>query len=130
MASPILSQRTYRLSEIPDGTTSEELRQIFPSHVRDTIQYLSLASSPGAAAPNNRVSTVTFKTEVPILAQLPYRYGSLLSAIVCDIPEKFSQIWIDAHFHGFTVMNDPVDEHEAVEYAVHQLVKLEQTVLT
>jgi hypothetical protein len=118
MASPILSQRTYRLSQIPDGTTTEEIRQIFPSHVRDTIQYLSLASSLDSTAPNNQVSTVTFETEPPILAPLPYKHGSLLSALVCDVQEKFSQIWIDAHFHGFTTMNNPADEHEAVEYAV------------
>lgn len=118
MASPILSQRTYRLSQIPDGTNTEEIRQIFPSHVRDTIQYLSLARALDSTAPNNQVSTVTFEREPPILAPLPYKFGSLLSALVCDVQKKFSHIWIDAHFLGFTTMNNPADEHEAVEYAV------------
>lgn len=115
MASPILSQRTYRLSQIPDGTTTEEIRQIFPLHVRDTIQYLSLARALDSAASNNQVSAVTFEKEPSILAPLPYKFGSPLSALVGDVQEKFSRIWIDAHFHGLTPMNNPADEYEAVE---------------
>lgn len=120
MASPILPQRTYRLSQIPDETSAEEIRQIFPSNVRGTIQQLSLARGLDSAAPNSQVSTVTFQNEPPFLASLPYKFGSLLSALVSDVNEKFSNIWIDAHFHGFTTMNNPVDESEAVEYAVQQ----------
>ncbi len=116
MASPILSQRTYRLSQIPDGTTTEEIRQLFPSHVRDTIQHLSLARALGSTGSDNQVSTVTFEREPPVLEPLPYKFGSLLSAPLSGVPEKFSRVWIDAHFHGFTTLNNPADEREAVEY--------------
>ncbi|KAI0098562.1 hypothetical protein GGR51DRAFT_538192 [Nemania sp. FL0031] len=115
MASPILPQRTYRLSQIPDETTPEEIRQIFPSSVRNTIQYLSLARALGSGMPNSQVSTVTFETEPAILTPLPNKHGSLLSELVSDIPKKYCRIWIDAHFHGFTPLNNPTDEHDVVD---------------
>lgn len=118
MASPILSQRTYRLSDIPGGTTIEEIRQLFPSQVRDTIQFQSLANALDSATPGKQVSTITFKTEPPLLASLPYETGSLLSALIGDVDNKLSQIWIDAHFHGFTALNEAFNENEVVEYAV------------
>jgi hypothetical protein len=116
MASPILLQRTYRLSQVPDGTTTEEIRQLFPSHTRDTIQHLSLARAPGSTGPDNQVSTVTFRREPRVLGSLPYKFGSPLSALLGCVPEKFSRIWIDAHFHGFTALNNLADECEVVEY--------------
>ena len=116
MASPILSQRTYRLSQIPGGITTEDIRQIFPSQARDTIQFLSLASALDFTAPEKQVSTVTFETEPPILASLPYKTGSLLSALIGDVDHKLSHVWVDAHFHGFTALNNVVNAHEVVEY--------------
>ncbi|KAK2591715.1 hypothetical protein QQS21_010600 [Conoideocrella luteorostrata] len=115
MASPVLSQRTYRLSEIPGGTTIEEIRQIFPLHLRDTIQFQSLANALDSKAPEKQVSTMTFKMEPPLLASLPYDTGSLLCALIGDVDNKLSQIWIDAHFHGFTALNDAVNENEVVD---------------
>ncbi len=116
MASPVLSQRTYRLSQIPSGTTTHEIRQLFPPPVRDTIQHLSLARTLNPTGPDNEVATVTFEREPPILEHLPYKFGSLLSAPLGGVPKKFSRVWIDAHFHGFTTLNNPADEREAVEY--------------
>ncbi|KFX88590.1 hypothetical protein O988_08962 [Pseudogymnoascus sp. VKM F-3808] len=115
MASPVLPQRTYRLSQIPGGTTTEEIRQSFPSQVRRTIQFLSLASALDFTAPDKQVSTITFETEPSLLASLPYKTGSLLSALIGDVDDKLSKTWIDSHFHGFTALNNAVDEHEAVD---------------
>jgi hypothetical protein len=105
MASPILPQRTYRLSQIPGDITTDNIRNLFPSQVRDTIQFLSLANALDFTAPEKQVSTITFATEPAILASLPFEFGSLLSV----------------HFHGFTALNNTTNEAEAVEYAVDHL---------
>ncbi|CAH0023219.1 unnamed protein product [Clonostachys rhizophaga] len=114
MASPILSQRTYRLTQIPHGTTVEEVEKSFPLDVRDTIERLSLARCADPTAAGEQVSTVTFKTEPSFLASLSYKFGSLLSALVENIHPKLSRVWIDAHFHGFTPLNNPTDETATV----------------
>ncbi|KAI0437247.1 hypothetical protein F4803DRAFT_539552 [Xylaria telfairii] len=115
MASPILPHRTYRLSGIPEGTTPDEIRHIFSPEVRATIQHISLALSLDSLAPNNQVSTVTFRTEPLAFADLSYKYGCLLSTLLSDVQPNFSNVWVDAHFHGFTTMSTPVDEARAVD---------------
>ena len=116
MASPILSQRTYRLSQIPGGTTTDDICQLFPSHARDTIQHLSIARNLNSTGLDNQVATVTFEREPPILQHIPYKFGSLLSALLGGVSDRFSRVWIDAHFHGFTTLNNPANEREVVEY--------------
>jgi hypothetical protein len=121
MASPILPQRTYRLSQIPGDITTDNIRNLFPSQVRDTIQFLSLANALDFTAPEKQVATITFATEPAILASLPFEFGSLLSVFVGHVDDRLSQTWIDAHFHGFTALNNTTNEAEAVEYAVDHL---------
>lgn len=122
MASPILPQRTYRLSQIPVGTSTEEIRQIFPLQVRDKIQFLSLASALNSGAPDKQVSTITFASEPHFLQSLPMQTGALLSTVLGDVDDKVSQIWIDKHFYGFTALNDTADESKVVEYVTKHTV--------
>ena len=121
MASPILPQKTYRLSQIPGDATTDDIRDLFPSEARDTIQFLSLANALDVTAPEKQVSTITFVTEPAILASLPFEFGSLLSALVGCVDDRLSQTWIDAHFLGFTALNNITNEAEAVEYAIDHL---------
>lgn len=116
MASPVLNQRTYRLTQIPAQACCEDVRRLFPSNTRETIQHLSIARSVGSSV--YQVSTITFEKEPAFLASLPYKHGSLLTAHVPNIQEEYSHVWIDAHFHGFTRLNDLPNEREAVEYAI------------
>ena len=116
MASPILSQRTYRLSRIPKGATTDEIRELFPPNVKSNIQYFSLARSPSSTNRDSQVATVTFKREPAIFESLPFKFGSLLSVPLGGVSAKFQHIWVDTHFHGFTALNDPFDEQEVVEY--------------
>jgi hypothetical protein len=116
MASPILSQRTYRLSHIPTGTATDEIRELFPPRVREAIQYLSLAQSPSSTARNSQVATVTFEAEPALLETLPSKFGTGLSTLLDSFPEKLSQVWVDAHFLGFTTLNNPSNQQDVVEY--------------
>ncbi|KXH61052.1 cytidylyltransferase [Colletotrichum nymphaeae SA-01] len=115
MASPILSQRTYRLSHIPSESSTSEIRQIFPSSVRDTIQYVSLARRIASTTPDDQVATVTFKAEPSFFSTLPYKFGGQLSAFICDLDVRFFCVWVDAHFHGLTTFNDLPDEDDGVD---------------
>ncbi|CEJ93570.1 hypothetical protein VHEMI09148 [[Torrubiella] hemipterigena] len=115
MASPVLSQKTYRLSQISGNMTSNDIREIFPTEIRQTIQYLSLANALDFAIPDKQVCTITFQTQPAILASLPYKTGSLLSDLIPSIDVKYSQIWIDAHFHGFTVLNNTDNNNKTVD---------------
>lgn len=116
MASPILSQRSYRLSHIPKGTTSAEIRDVFPPCIREAIQYLSLAKSSSPTARDSQVATVTFEVEPGLFKTLPSKFGAALSALLSGVPEKLSQVWVDAHFLGFTTLNNPSNQQDVVEY--------------
>lgn len=129
MASPVLSERTYRLSQVPAGTTRDDLQRLFASSLlplsqpsaKSAIQAISLAedltdnpTSSGA----KKVATITFTSEPPALASvLPSIQGRLLSTLIPDLDndkDALSKIWIDAHFRGFTPLNDQSNDDEDV----------------
>lgn len=118
MASPVLSQRTYRLSHIPDGAIAEDIYQLFPLFTRSSIQHLSLARASDYRSSRHQTSTVTFGTEPSALTSLPYKHGNLVSALIPHVKKEFSRVWIDTHFHGFTIFNDVEDESTVVEYVL------------
>jgi hypothetical protein len=115
MASPVLSQRTYRLTRIPVESSLDEIRALFPTEERQTIQFASLANSLGSSAGVEKVAAITFARQPLSLQALSFKFGSPLHELLGNIPAKFSAVRVDDNFYGLTPLNDASDEYSSVE---------------
>lgn len=115
----IPSFRTYRLSDVPRGTSEGEIRAWFPVEARSLICRLSQASAlrdVHSQEDQSSIATITFSEEPTSLERLTPQTPTLcLAQCLHNLAARFSQVKVDAHFRGITPLSDPVDEEHAVE---------------
>ncbi|KAI1828425.1 hypothetical protein F4861DRAFT_181759 [Xylaria intraflava] len=117
MASPELPSRTYRITKVPLGVSTESIREWFTEAERRTIIYISRALSPGNRDPPEYVFTITFDSQPSSLVDITSTSGSHLAYKYLSgiAPSPREAPVIDAHFRGLTVFNNITDEDNAVD---------------
>lgn len=113
MASPAISQCTYRLSEVPSDVSIDEIKLLFPPEDRALIQFTSKASSLYSTS---YVVTITFSRQPSSIRSINAQSRSLsLRDLLVDLDPRFIDTVVDSHFLGLTPLNDVADEEQAVE---------------
>jgi hypothetical protein len=115
MASPILSQRTYRLTRIPAELSLEDVHELLRPH-----KHLLQSSSLGTSAYEDayKVATLTFSNEPPCLAGKPDGV-CLLKDLISFEDHRASSIQLDHHFEGLTPLNELNEAEASAEYVIH-----------